>query len=64
MAEHSGIVRPWTDAVRAASLSRLPPHSSQAVNVAIRSTNALTWACRSSACLSMNTRRTLTSSPS
>jgi hypothetical protein len=30
---------------RAASLSRVPPHSGQSVNVTARSTNARMWGC-------------------
>ena len=39
---------------RASSLSRVPPHSGQAVNVTARSTKARMWGCMASTSLDRN----------
>jgi hypothetical protein len=49
---------------RAASLSRVPPHSGQVVKVTARSTNARMWGCIASRSLERNDFWTLGISPS
>ncbi|MEZ5263799.1 MAG: hypothetical protein R2755_18960 [Acidimicrobiales bacterium] len=54
MAHTSAMLSPATLLERAASLSRVPPQSGQAVNVIARSTKARMWGCIASGSLDRN----------
>jgi hypothetical protein len=64
IAQASAMLIPLILEDRAASLSRVPPHSGQAVKVTARSTNARMCGCSASLSLERNDFWTLRSSPS
>ena len=64
IAQASAMLTPPIFEERAASLSLVPPHSGQVVNVTARSTNARMWGCSESGSFERNDFCTLGTSPS